>query len=390
MRRPFSNLPPLPALSSLILAAWAAMPLVAGSVHAAEAAPPAATAPADFVALAPAQAQALGVDTQALTTAAQGLATGLPGKVVVPVEQLRVVAAPLAGLVTQVNAVAGQTVKKGQVLARLASPGLLQVQRDYQQARQQADLAKRSLDRDEQLYKEGIIAEARLQASRAGHEQAAVAAAALQAELRIAGAPTSGSGLAPEVAIAAPLDGEVLEAGAAVGARVDQAAPLFTVGRLNPLWVEIQVPAGMAPGLAVGQPVRIPAAGASGKVINVGRQISAGSQTITLRARLDTGTEALRPGQMVEANVESSAARTKGPALYRVPQGAVVRQAGAAYLFIAETAPAPGYRAVPVTVSGQAGNDALVSGPALAEGRRVAVKGLSSLKSAWSGAGKGE
>lgn len=349
-----------------------------------------AAEPADFVPLASGQAQALGIDTQALAPAAQGLATGLPGKVVVPVEQLRVVAAPLAGLVTQVNTVAGQTVKKGQVLARLASPGLLQVQRDYQQARQQADLAKRSLERDEQLYKEGIIAEARVQSSRAAHEQAAVAAAALQAELRIAGAPAAGAALAPEVAITAPLDGEVLEANAAVGARVDQAAPLFTVGRLNPLWVEIQVPAAMAAGLAVGQPVRIPAAGASGKVINVGRQISAGSQTITLRARLDAGTEALRPGQMVEASVESAANHAKGPALFRVPQGAVVRQAGAAYLFLAETAPAPGYRAVPVTVTGQAGNDALVSGPALAEGRRVAVKGLSSLKSAWSGPGRGE
>ena len=156
--------------------------------------PAQAANPADFIALAPAQAKALGVETRPLAAADTGSAAGLPAKVVVPVEQMRVVAAPLAGLLTQVGAVAGQTVKKGQMLARLASPGLLQVQRDYLQARQQADLAQRSLARDEQLFKEGIIAEARLQASRASQAQAAVAARELQAELRIAGATASGVG----------------------------------------------------------------------------------------------------------------------------------------------------------------------------------------------------
>lgn len=349
--------------------------------------PARAANPADFIALAPAQAKALGVETRPLAAADTGSAAGLPAKVVVPVEQMRVVAAPLAGLLTQVGAVAGQTVKKGQMLARLASPGLLQVQRDYLQAKQQADLAQRSLARDEQLFKEGIIAEARLQASRASQAQAAVAARELQAELRIAGATAGGGSLTPEVAVSAPLDGVVLEASAAVGSRVEAATALFTVAQLNPLWLEIQAPAALAGNLKEGAAVRIAGSEASGKLINVGRQISPGSQTVTLRARMDAGLDSLHPGQMVEATVAAApqAGATAGKsATYRIPQAAVVRQAGQAWVFVQTTGARPGFQATPVSVAGNAGADVLVSGSALAANAAVAVKGVSALKSAWS------
>lgn len=349
--------------------------------------PAQAANPADFIALAPAQAKALGVETRPLAAADTGSAAGLPAKVVVPVEQMRVVAAPLAGLLTQVGAVAGQTVKKGQMLARLASPGLLQVQRDYLQAKQQADLAQRSLARDEQLFKEGIIAEARLQASRASQAQAAVAARELQAELRIAGATAGGGSLTPEVAVSAPLDGVVLEASAAVGSRVEAATALFTVAQLNPLWLEIQAPAALAGNLKEGAAVRIAGSEASGKLINVGRQISSGSQTVTLRARMDAGLDSLHPGQMVEATVAATpqAGATAGKsATYRIPQAAVVRQAGQAWVFVQTAGARPGFQATPVSVAGNAGADVLVSGSALTANAAVAVKGVSALKSAWS------
>ncbi len=349
--------------------------------------PARAANPADFIALAPAQAKALGVETRLLAAADTGSAAGLPAKVVVPVEQMRVVAAPLAGLLTQVGAVAGQTVKKGQMLARLASPGLLQVQRDYLQAKQQADLAQRSLARDEQLFKEGIIAEARLQASRASQAQAAVAARELQAELRIAGATAGGGSLTPEVAVSAPLDGVVLEASAAVGSRVEAATALFTVAQLNPLWLEIQAPAALAGNLKEGAAVRIAGSEASGKLINVGRQISPGSQTVTLRARMDAGLDSLHPGQMVEATVAAApqAGATAGKsATYRIPQAAVVRQAGQAWVFVQTAGARPGFQATPVSVAGNAGADVLVSGSTLTANAAVAVKGVSALKSAWS------
>lgn len=331
------------------------------------------------------QAKALGIETQALAATGAGLAGGLPAQVLVPNEQLRVVAAPLAGLVTQLEVAPGQAVKKGQLLARLASPALLGVERDYLQAAQQAQLAAQAAKRDEQLFSEGIIAESRHQTTRSNYQQAAVALAARR-EVLLAGVSGAGlsalqknRGLPSELLINAPIDGIILEQSAQPGQRVEAAAPLFKIGKLSPLWIEIQTPAALAAQLRTGLPVRIASAGASGKIISIGRQISAGNQTVIVRARLDSDIDKLSPGQMVEAAIDVPA----DDKTFRVAQSAVIRVDGKSFVFVAET---DGFRPLPVTVSGHAGEQVLLQSPELKPDTLIAVRGLASLKSAWLGA----
>lgn len=355
---------------------------------AASAADPAADIP--LIPVSAQQAKALGIETQGLAAAGSGLATGLPAQVQVPNEQLRIVAAPLAGLVLQLDVAPGQTVRKGQTLARLASPALLGVERDYLQAAQQAQLAAQAAKRDEQLFSEGIIAESRQQASRSNHQQAAVALAARREELRLAGVSDAGflalqknRGLPSELSISAPIDGVVLEQSAQAGQRVEAAAPLFKIGKLSPLWIEIQTPAALAAQLREGLTVRVASVGAAGKIINIGRQISAGNQTVSVRARLDSGIDKLSPGQMVEAAIDVVAAPAAAANGFRVAQSAVIRVEGKAFVFVAE---ADGFRPQPVTINGQAGEQVLLQSPALKPDTRIAIKGLASLKGAWLGA----
>jgi hypothetical protein len=56
---------------------------------------------------------------------------------------------------------------------------------------------------------------------------------------------------------------------------------------------------------------------------------------------------------------------------------------GKSFVFVAET---DGFHPLPVTVSGQAGEQVLLQSPALKPDTLIAVKGLASLKSAWLGA----
>ncbi|HEX5392023.1 MAG TPA: efflux RND transporter periplasmic adaptor subunit [Rhodocyclaceae bacterium] len=324
------------------------------------------------IALTPSQRQSLGVEVQAVQAASQGSAASLPATVAVPFEQMRVVAAPVAGLVEQVTVAAGDTVKAGQVLARLASPQLLELQRDHAVARSQSDLAARNLKRDEALYAEGIIAESRLSSTRASAKEAAAMELQRSGALQLAG----GNG-----ALVAPIGGVVLEQNAVPGQRVEASAPLFRIGKLSPLWLEIQVPASLAAELKPGLDVTVKDSQAKGKIINVGRQLG-GSQTLTLRARIDKGAESLRPGQSVEAVVATQAATPSSSAtkeaLWRVPTGAVVRLPEP-HVF-AETAKG-GFVALPVRVVSEGSGNTLVGGD-LKEGYRIAVRGVAALKAA--------
>src|SRR3972149_272603 len=115
----------------------------------------------DDVALSAKQAQALGITTAALPRKQSGEVSGLPAQVVIPPNQMFVISTPLPAMVEQTLVGVGDSVKKGQPIARLQSPALAEAQRGLLQASVQSQLAKENLSRDEALWKDGIIAESR-------------------------------------------------------------------------------------------------------------------------------------------------------------------------------------------------------------------------------------
>jgi hypothetical protein len=112
-------------------------------------------------------------------------------------------------------------------------------------------------------------------------------------------------------------------------------------------------------------------------VLSVARGASA-SQTVTVRAEIRGALDGLVAGQAVEARLAQ--AQTSG---WQVPAAAVLRQGKQAYLFVRS---AHGFMPVPVTLLGQDGDTARVSG-ALQAGQQIAVGGVSQIKAVWAGIG---
>lgn len=332
--------------------------------------------------LSAAQAQALGVRTQVLAGAHGSAGTlRLPGRIMLPPGQLAIVAAPASGVVSEVKAAVNEQVQAGQVLARLLSPDLAMAQKELLQAASLSRLARGVYARDKQLLDEGIIAASRYDAARANLVQAEAALAQQRQTLRIMGVPAgtvaameagkiSGAGLA----LASPKTGVVLEAHALPGQRVDAAAPLFTVGYLDPLWVDLDVPVAEAAGIAAGTPVRV--GEARGRVVSVGR-VAGASQAVSVRARLESSPHNLAVGQAVEVRLHLAAAG------WALPAAALIRNQGRDYVFVAVPA---GFRPVAVSVAARAPQTVWVQGP-LAAGQVVAVAGTSQIKAIWTGVG---
>lgn len=343
--------------------------------------PGAQAAPA-LIAVSPRQATALGIETVLVGAEAAGRQLALPARVAVPNDQLRVVSAPVAGLVEALELAPGQSVKKGQPVARLSGPAIGEVQREYLLAANEVALAQRSLARDEQLYAEGIIGRARLEATRAAAERAGLLANERRQALQMAGV-SAGARLGGTLTLTAPIDGVVLEQSAAVGQRVEAAAVLYRIARLAPLWLEIQAPVDTAAGLREGAVVRVAGTAAQGRIIAIGRAVEAASQTVMVRARIDSGTETLRAGQSVEAQIELAVA--EGLSL---PSSALARQGEKTHVFVAVgQGDKSGFEPREVRVLRQSGDAVLVTG-ALKPGERVAVRGVAALKASWMGIGQ--
>lgn len=340
----------------------------------------------ELIRIAPEQAAKAGIAVAALADMKAGGAVRLPAQVVVPPGQIEVISAPLPAMVAAVRVAHGETVKKGQALVRLQGAPLLELQREFSQARAQAALAAEGLRRDESLFADGIIAQSRLSATRTAERQAALLLAEKRQALRLAGLaePGEGAALSGGAEIRAPFDGVVLEAQAQPGQRVDAMTPLFKLGRIAPLWLEIQATPAQAAGLAPGDAVNVPGCPPGGRIIVVAPHVDAHDQSLRLRAELPFRVPCVRPNQFVQVDVKP----TETPTSYawRVPSAALTRHLSRTWLFVEVPG---GFKPVPVQVLEESAQSSRVAAPVEATAR-IAVKGVAALKGAWLGLGAGE
>ena len=325
------------------------------------------------------QIRAAGIEVSRVEPEAGTAQTVLPGTVTVPPQQLLVVAAPAAGLIEAVLVSPNENVRAGQPIARLRSTDLLEAQRTYLQALSAEQLARQHLERDEQMFRERIIAERRLLTTRADHAYARTTLQEREQMLTLLGmAPDDVRELrerrqmASTLTVSAPRDGVVLELRVSPGERVAASAPLFSVAELHPLWINLQVPLQQARAIEPSTRVTVPGTTAQGEVIRLGRAVDQATQSVTATVQVDAGPDSLRPGQVVSASV---ALQPNGTPQWRLPAGSVVRHAGQSWVFVRRP---DGFIARPVTVIAEVPSATSVRA-GLAPEDRVASRGILTL-----------
>jgi cobalt-zinc-cadmium efflux system membrane fusion protein len=339
--------------------------------------------------LTPEQIAHIGVRTAAPEAVSALPLARAPGRVVLPPAKEFVVSALQAGVVTHVNVPLGVNVTKGQILAEIRSTALLDVQRSLLDAASAFSVAKAKLDRDETLLKEGVISRLRWQETKSDFDRA-------QATLRAAEQTLLASGVSAAdveklksthqidslLEIHAPTDGVVLERMAVVGQRVDALAPLFRIGKLDELWLEVDMPQERLHEIKLGDRVSVESPKASARIIEVGQNVDPQSQSALVRAVVEQGADDLRPG--MHLNVQLMHRSTDH--IFRVPVAAVFSHEGHSYVFVKT---ADGFAAREVAVAGQEAYNVTIH-EGLNPGESVAVQGVAALKAAWVGMGEEE
>ena len=325
------------------------------------------------------QIRAAGVETQPIEQESGSGELVVPGVVVVPPQQLRMVAAPAAGLVEMLLVAPDEEVKEGDPIARLKSSELVEAQRAFLHADADANLAIEKLRRDEQLFKERIIAERRLLVTRAEAIQARSILQERSELLSLAGM-TEGEiatlrkdrRFESALLVRAPMSGTIIARHGAAGERVQASAPLVTIARLDPIWVNLQIPIGRAASIERNIKVTLPGLGLEGRLIRVGRTVDSATQSVTAVAEVSLGNIIVRPGQAVQAILGIPGDR--GPQ-WRVPADAVVHHRENSWVFVRSS---DGFRAVPVSLVSETPQYASIRAP-LSASDHVATRGILTL-----------
>lgn len=233
----------------------------------------------------------------------------LQGTVVLPAQQSEVVSMPLAGVVQAVLVSPMSAVKAGQPVARILSPQLADMQREWRAAASQASLARAKAQRDEALFNDGIIAEQRRNESNAQAQTADLAAQERRQALRLAGVAEArlqdhlsagAEPLSPSLDITAPSGGTVLEQLASPGQRLEAGSPLVRLGRADKLAIEFQAPASQLAGLRVGDTLAVEGCSKPARVSAISPQVSSATQNLMARAEPIAAENCLRINQHVQ------------------------------------------------------------------------------------------
>ncbi|NQD38267.1 efflux RND transporter periplasmic adaptor subunit [Permianibacter sp. IMCC34836] len=335
------------------------------------------------------QMRALGVELITLKAQSDAAGARFPAQVVLPPDQENVLSAPFAGVITQMLVQENQKVSTGTALLVLSGPEFGALQLDLVQTSNRLRLARASLQRDQELFAEGIIPRRRLDESDAAARDAEAGQTHSRAALALAGVDAvqldriaTSAAVSNELTLKAQRSGTVVALAVKTGQRVNAADPLLRLVRSEKLWLDIQVPSGSAVRWQKGQRVHV-VGGAEAEVLSASA-LTSSAQTVTLRAQLRAGASPLRPGEFVQVELPISEASA-----WEVPLSAIARHDNHSYVFVRDSVNKDSFVAVAVTVLANAGQRAQIQGE-LKVGQRIAVSSIVALKAAWLGLGGAE
>lgn len=258
-------------------------------------------------------------------------------------QRLARIGATVTGRVTQIDAILGQAVKKGDVLARLNSSELSSQQLAYLKARAELELNRRNAERARALFDADVIGAAELQRRQSEYQISQAETRAAADQLQLLGVSASAidrlgrQGAVDSVTpVVATLSGVVVERKLAQGQVVQPADSLFVVADLSRVWAVAQVPEQQVSQVQAGQSVRIeiPALGNEkivGKLIFVGQTINPETRTVLVRTELDNRDGRLKPAMLASMLIE-----TRPVERLVVPASAVVRENDEDHVFVLE------------------------------------------------------
>jgi len=331
----------------------------------------------------------LGVKIGPLKTVKEVPLLYAPAKVVIPPSQEYIVSAPQSALVSQLKVMTGDSVKKGQLVAQLKSPELLNLQQQFLRALSAKQLAWANYQRDKKLFDEGIIARKRWQEARSHYNNAESEVSATQQLLQISGMSKASikkvaktRRLNSQLNIYAPVTGIVLETFVVTGERLEMLAPLYRIANLDQLWLEIKLPQEQVNNVKIGDQIVVQNTAVKAKISLLGQSVNKENQTVLARAIIHQPTHELRAGQKVNTQI----IQTSYQVFFEVPNAAIAQREGQAYIFVRLES---GFEVKAIKVVGKHKDYSVITAD-LNGTEDIALRGAAALKANWIGLGEDE
>ncbi len=255
-----------------------------------------------------------------------------PAKLVVNTDQQAHVSSTFSARVDSVNVALGQQVEKGQALATLFVPDLVDQQANLSMAQEALTLAQQDYQREKQLWEQGVSARQDYQRAYNAYRQAQIQVQAANSRLSALGANRSSKG---RYVLTAPLSGVISNKDIVIGEQIGPEKQLFVIDRLDQLWVEFVLPSANT-NIQPNQEIEFKSLQTNNifkaQVQSLTSEADTQTGRLQVRAKVLTPSKELRPNLMVNVLLKQNNAAT----VLRVNKTAIQQIDGKNVVFIAK------------------------------------------------------
>ena len=343
------------------------------------------------ITLTPEQYKVSGVTTGSMTTATfSGIVTANGQLKALPQDRAEVTP-PMGANIRRILVVEGQHVARGQVLAWISHPDLIDMQSRYAQARARMTYLSGEYQRQKTLYAGKVGAGKDLQ-------QTASEYRALESELRATGEQLRMLGISPatvsaghtvtSIAVKSPISGTVESVTAAMGQYADPQTVLFTIVNTGHLFADVLVYERDMGRVRAGQRAQLRMAQTpvlTGRVTSVGRSFDDSSRAVHVRIAIDGNKAGLVAGMYASAAITTTPQTTAA-----MPDEGIATADSRSYVFVLESAQGKWVFKPHEVKTGrrEGGMTEIISG--LGKSEKVAITGAYTLLSEWKKSEAGE
>ena len=326
----------------------------------------------------PAAVQRSGVQVTTAMAGALGERVEVSAEVHLNPDRVAHISPLVDGQLLSVEVALGDDVTADQPLAMMRSVGLGQARAELNRTAALRRAARKTLQRQKRLRKEGIASERSYLAAQLASEQASAEHAAAESRLRVLGVV---GGAGPDMQLTSPIAGRIVERHATRGENTTPDDTLFVVADLGEMWVIGHAYEQQISEIKLGMPATLtlnayPGRTWTGSVDFIGAQMEEKTRTLPIRVEIDNKDGMLRPGLFGALQL----AKAEGGApVAIIPRGAVQRLGDRSVVFVPGHE-AGAFEAKPIIVGRESGGRVEVT-EGLAPGERYVVEGAFVLKS---------
>jgi len=261
------------------------------------------------------------------------------GQLEVPLQNEATITTVVGANVVSIEVIEGDKVNKGQTVAYLSHPNIIQKQTDYLNAYSNSQFLKKEYERQKTLYDAGVGSGANFQKAEAEYQASRSMVNGLEAQLQQLNVSASGvrnGTIYQRVALRSPIQGSVEKVEVKTGQYVEPQTDLMEIVDTHHVHADLMVFEKDVYKVKEGQTVRfnvqsIPGKELTAEIYSVGKTFEQNPKAIHVHAEIENKEGNLIPGMYIQGRIQTNNTMTTA-----IPESAIAADGEKSFVFSAK------------------------------------------------------